>query len=216
MLCQNRFLIFPWVQVKNLGSKVLALSAKQVGDDWVRIHGYRPVLIETFVDTSQFSGASYRAANWQYLGETQGRGRDPKRESTKSPKAIFAYPLQSNWRQCLTEGHRAVELKKRYRNDLQSSRTRSVGDGFVSMWKEVVDILHDVAAEYDETWRVRKRVIDSLILMLLIFRLVTSKNSQSYGTTIDDLWDSCDKLGLALPQHHSIAPSSFLCGAQEA
>ena len=214
VLCQNRFLIFPWVQVKNLGSKVLALSAKQVGDDWVRIHGYRPVLIETFVDTSQFSGASYRAANWQYLGETQGRGRDPKRESTKPPKAIFAYPLQSNWRQCLTEGHRAVELKKRYRNDLQSSRTRSVGDGFVSMWKEVVDILHDVAAEYDETWRVRKRVIDSLILMLLIFRLVTSKNFQSYGTTIDDLWDSCDKLGLALPQHHSIAPSSF-CAARK-
>ena len=214
VLCQSRFLIFPWVRVENLGSKVLALSAKQVGDDWVRIHGYRPVLIETFVDTSKFSGASYRAANWQYLGETQGRGRDPKRESTRSPKAIFAYPLQSNWRQCLTQGHRAVELKKRYRNDLQSSRTRSVGDGFVSMWNQVVHILHDVAAQYDATWRVRKRVIDSLILMLLIFRLVTSKNSQSYGATIDDLWDSCDKLGLCLPQQNSIAPSSF-CAARK-
>ncbi len=214
VLCQNRFLIFPWVNVSNLGSKILSLASKQVGDDWVRIHGYRPVLLETFVDTTKFSGASYRAANWHYLGETQGRGRDPKHEQKKSRKAIFAYPLQSHWRQCLTEGHRGVELKKRYRNDLQSSRTRSVGDAFVAMWKEVVHILHEVAAQYDEKWRVRKRVIDSLILMLLIFRLVSSKNAQSYGTTIDDLWDSCDKLELSLPQKNSIAPSSF-CAARK-
>ena len=186
-------------------SAMRSLATKQVGDDWVRLHGYRPVLVETFVDTTTFSGASYRAANWHYLGDTQGRGHDPKHEQHKSRKAIFAYPLQADWRQCLTEGHRAVEVKKRYRNDLQSSRTRSVGDA----WEHVVEILHEVAAEYDEQWRVRKRVIDSLILMLLIFRLVSSKNAQSYGTTIDDLWDSCDRLRISLPQKSSIAPSSF-------
>lgn len=214
VLSQNRFLIFPWVNVPNLGSKILSLATRQVGDDWVRIHGYRPVLIETFIDTTKHSGASYQAANWRYLGETQGRGHDPKHEQKKSRKAIFVYPLQSDWRRCLTEGHRAVALKKRYRNDLQSSRTRSVGDTFVAMWKKVVHILHGVAAQYDEKWRVRKRIIDSLILMLLIFRMVSSKNSQSYGTTIDDLWDSCDKLNLSLPQKNSIAPSSF-CAARK-
>ena len=213
VLYQNRFLIFPWVNVANLGSKILSLATKQVGDDWVRLHGYRPVLVETFVDTPTFSGASYRAANWHYLGDTQGRGHDPKHEQNKSRKAIFAYPLQADWRQCLTEGHRAVELKKRYRNDLQSSRTRSVGDAFVALWTEVTHILPEVAAQYDEQWRVRKRVIDSLILMLLIFRLVSSKNAQSYGTTIDDLWDSCDRLRISLPQKSSIAPSSF-CAAR--
>jgi hypothetical protein len=61
---------------------------------------------------------------------------------------------------------------------------------------------------------VRKRVIDSLILMLLIFRLVCSKNAQSYGTTIDALWDSCATLKLSLPQKNSIAPSSF-CAARQ-
>ena len=201
------------MNVANLGSKILSLAPKQVGDDWVRLHGYRPVVVETFVDTTTFSGASYRAANWHYLGDTQGRGHDPKHEQNKSRKAIVAYPLQADWRQCLTEGHRAVELKKRYRNDLQSSRTRSVGDAFVAMWTEVTHILPAVAAEYDEQWRVRKRVIDSLILMLLIFRLVSSKNAQSYGTTIDDLWDSCDRLRISLPQKSSIAPSSF-CAAR--
>lgn len=214
VLNQTRFLVFPWVNVANLASKVLSLSVKQVGDDWVHCHGYRPVLLETFVDTSKFSGSSYRAANWEYLGETKGRGSDPECASTRTPKSIFAYPLQSDWREQLTQGHRAVEIKKRYRNDLMASRTRTVGDGFVAMWKEVVDIFHDVAEEYDKRWRVRKRVLGSLLLMLLIFRLVTSKNSQGYGTTIDDLWDSCEKLDLPMPQENSVRASSF-CAARK-
>ena len=50
---------------------------------------------------------------------------------------------------------------------------------------------------------------------LLIFRLVCAKNAQSYGTTIDALWDSCEKLKLSLPQKHSIAPSSFCLARQK-
>lgn len=209
VLSQNRFLIFPWVKVPNLATKVLALSSKQVGDDWVRAYHYRPVLIETFVDTTRFSGASYRAANWHYLGETQGRGRGPEHKNEKSRKAIFVYPLQADWRQCLTQGHQPRVLKKRYRNDVRSSRTRTVGESFVKLWERVVHILHEVAQEYDGKWQVRKRVLNSLLLLLLIFRLVSSKNSQSYGTTIDELWDSCNKLDISLPQPASVAPSSF-------
>ena len=52
-----------------------------------------------------------------------------------------------------------------------------------------------------------------MLIILLIFRLVCSKNSQSYGTTIDELWDSCARLNLPLPQNGSIAPSSF-CAAR--
>src|SRR5438477_651916 len=100
VLSNDRFLIFPWVQVPNLASHALSLATQQIGDDWVRAFGYRPV------------------------------------------------------------------------------------------------------------------VIDTLMLMLLIFRLVCSKNTQSYGTTIDDLWDNCQKLNLALPQKNSIAPSSF-CAARQ-
>lgn len=214
VLSQNRFLIFPWVSVSNLGSKILSLATKQIGDDWVRIHGYRPVLVETFVDTTKFSGASYRAANWQYLGETQGRGHDPEHKHDKTRKAIFAYPLQLDWRQCLTEGRQARTLKQRYRNDVRSSRSRTVGDAFVKLWERVIDVLHELAEQYDDKWCVRKRVLNSMLLMLLIFRLVSSKNSQSYGTTIDELWDSCDKLGISLPQESSVAPSSF-CAARK-
>ena len=110
VLCQSRFLIFPWVNVPNLGSKVLSLATKRVGDDWVRAHGYRPVLVETFVDTTKFLGTSYRAANWRYLGETEGRGQDLN-GARKTQKAIFAYPLQANYRQCLTQGHPGSRTK---------------------------------------------------------------------------------------------------------
>jgi hypothetical protein len=210
VLSNDRFLIFPWVDVPNLASHVLSLATKQISDDWLEVYGYRPVLIETFVDSAHYTGTCYRAANWHYLGKTQGRGRfDPQHESQQTKKEIFVYPLQSDWRECLTTVHSATSLKKRYRNERRASQTGSVDDAFVALWKNVVHILRQVAQEFDEQWRVRKRVIDSTMLMLLIFRLVSSKNAQSYGTTIDDLWESCRRLKIALPQKRSIAASSF-------
>ena len=215
VLSNDRFLIFPWVQVPHLASHALSLATRQIGDDWLRAFGYRPVLIETFVDPTIFAGTCYRAANWQFLGLTQGRGRlAPDHHCHTTKKEIFVYPLQSDWQQQLTGTPRAVELQKRYRNDLQASHTRSIDDSFVSLWEKVAHIFQDVAADYDRKWRLRQRLIDTMMLMLLIFRLVCSKNTQSYGTTIDDLWDNCEKLKLALPQKSSIAPSSF-CAARQ-
>ncbi len=214
ILSNDRFVIFPWVTVPNLASHALSRATHKIADDWGGLHGYRPVLLETFVDPTRYAGTCYQAANWEYLGQTQGRGRDdPRHEGRETKKDIYVYPLRKDWRQCLTQGHRTADLKKRYRNDLASSHTRSVGDAFIAVWEHVVEVLHEVAAEYDAQWRVRKRIIDSMMLMLLIFRLVSSKNSQGYGTTIDDLWDSCDRLKISLPQKSSIAPSSF-CAAR--
>ena len=98
----SRFLIFPWVNVKNLASKALSLAIKQIQEDWLREYCYAPVLLETFVDTSQFAGTCYKASNWTYLGETKGRGRmDRKNEMQLSPKAIYMYPLQKDFKDCL-------------------------------------------------------------------------------------------------------------------
>jgi len=41
------FLILPWVAVKGLGNKILALSAKQMPPDWETRYGCRPMLLET-------------------------------------------------------------------------------------------------------------------------------------------------------------------------
>ena len=210
IISNNRFLIFPWVNVSNLASQALSLATKQIGADWLETHGYKPALIETFVDTTKYSGTCYQAANWQHIGKTKGRGRfAPTNECKQSIKDIYIYPIEPDWQHTLTNTKSSSSLKKKYRNDIQLSNTRSVGDDFVTLWEKVVTVINEIATQYDEQWQVRKRVINSMLLILLIFRLVCSKNAQSYGTTIDELWDSCDRLGLPLPQNGSIAASSF-------
>lgn len=101
----TRFLIFPWVQIRNLASKALSLAAKQVLVDWQERYGFKPVLLETFVDTGLYQGTCYKAANWIYLGETAGRGRmDRYTEFLSSPKQIYVYPLQSDFQAILQGG----------------------------------------------------------------------------------------------------------------
>lgn len=98
----SRFLIFPWVHIKNLASKALSIVAKQVQEDWLREYCYAPVLLETFVDLEHFRGTIYKAGNWKYLGETQGRGRmDRHTKRAVSKKAIFMYPLQDDFKAIL-------------------------------------------------------------------------------------------------------------------
>jgi len=97
----SRFLILPWVGVKNLASRVLALAVKTVPDDWQSCYGYRPVLLETLVDRKRFKGTCYKAANWIHVGKTTGRGRmdrDHIRHGA-AVKEIYVYPLSSRFRQ---------------------------------------------------------------------------------------------------------------------
>ncbi|MGI6449374.1 MAG: Druantia anti-phage system protein DruA [Desulfitobacteriia bacterium] len=98
----SRFLIFPWVHIRNLASKALSLAVKQIQQDWLREYCYAPVLLETFVDTDHFNGTCYKASNWIYLGETKGSGRTRVESEPLSKKMIFMYPLQEeNFKACL-------------------------------------------------------------------------------------------------------------------
>lgn len=99
-----RFLILPWIQSKNLASKILAMSIRQVQADWWKYYKLRPVLMETFVDTERFSGTCYKAANWIYVGKTKGRGKlGPSGKQSVPIKDIWLYPLDSNFRFILTK-----------------------------------------------------------------------------------------------------------------
>ena len=90
----SRFLILPWVRVKGLASKILSHCARQLPADWEKRYGYRPLLLETLVETERFRGTCYQAANWIHLGATQGRGRMDRYHETKgTPKMLFVYPL---------------------------------------------------------------------------------------------------------------------------
>jgi hypothetical protein len=98
----SRFLIFPWVGVKNLASHILGQVARRIKDDWQQRWGYSPVLMETFIDPEHFAGSCYKAANWQYLGMTTGQGLVRKGKCYRtSPKMLFVKPLAKDFRSLL-------------------------------------------------------------------------------------------------------------------
>ena len=110
------------------------LECRDTWIGWQQRHGYRPVLVETFVDLERYRATCYRAANWQFLGMTKGRkarGTAP----AKTPKGVYVYPLHPDWRTILLHGPGA-------------------------------------AGEYDRQWQQRQRVLNTLLVVLFVFRLV--------------------------------------------
>ena len=104
VVCNARFLILPWIHVHNLASKILSLAASQVRRDWAAVYGVEPVLLETFVDAKRFKGTCYKAAGWQCVGESKGRGRQDRDNAfALRRKRIFVLPLHDWFRQILTE-----------------------------------------------------------------------------------------------------------------
>jgi hypothetical protein len=100
-----RFLILPWVRCRNLASRVLGLISRRLADDWHARYAYRPVLLETFVEKPRFAGTCYKAANWLYLGDTQGRGKlDRLHRNAEPVKSVWIYPLVGDFRQRLCNG----------------------------------------------------------------------------------------------------------------
>ncbi|MDE0031409.1 MAG: IS4 family transposase [Deltaproteobacteria bacterium] len=97
-----RLLVRPGVECRNLASHVLGRAARAVGNDCEHLYGYRPWLLETFVDETHQTGASVRAANWVRVGETSGRGRqDRTHAASETRKAVYMYALEPAWRDTL-------------------------------------------------------------------------------------------------------------------
>ena len=102
----SRFLLLPWVKVKNLASAVLARGLERLVTDWRERYSVEPLLVETLVDARRYHGGSYRAANWLALGETTGRGRMDRhhRRENEAPKTVLVYPLVRDAQRRLREG----------------------------------------------------------------------------------------------------------------
>jgi len=99
VVCNSRFLILPQVKVSNLASHVLSLCVRRLPQDWLDRYGFLPVLLETFVERDRFQGTCYRAANWQYVGSTCGRGRQDRDRTHSVPiKDVYVFPLSKDAR----------------------------------------------------------------------------------------------------------------------
>lgn len=98
----TRFLILPWVKVKFLASKLLALNARRILADWMKVYNHPIYLLETFVEQERFKGTCYKAANWLCVGQTKGtakRGHDHLFHG--KIKDVYLYPLRKDFRKKL-------------------------------------------------------------------------------------------------------------------
>src|SRR6202158_6471999 len=87
----SRFLILPERSVPNLASKVLRLTLDRLATDWQSTYGHPVLVVETFVDVAQFSGAGFSGRGWSALGPTEGWGRRRRDYYVKhdQPKRLF-------------------------------------------------------------------------------------------------------------------------------
>ena len=100
----TRFLILPWVTVPHLASHLLGRMAAILSDDWQRMYSHPIYFAETFIDPSRFRGTCYRAANWQLLGLTTGRGKNDQTNKPNRPlKEILGLPLTPRFREYLSQ-----------------------------------------------------------------------------------------------------------------
>lgn len=101
VISQCRFCVA--VEAQNLASHVQGMLLRRVARDWAEVYGYEPVLAETYVDSERLQGTCYRAANWQLVGETSGRGRqDREHRASLNRKSVWVYPLDPEWREKLS------------------------------------------------------------------------------------------------------------------
>src|SRR5262249_39055565 len=103
IVSNGRFLMLPWVRVKKLASKILALAARQIPPDWESHYGYRPLLSEALVRGSLLRGTCSRAAKWIHVGKPTGRGPRAREHKPhgQAIKDIYVYPLVRDARQQL-------------------------------------------------------------------------------------------------------------------
>jgi hypothetical protein len=185
------------------------MACKRLPDDWKSLHGYKPLLLETFVDSSKFKGTCYRAANWEQVGKTDGAHKD-KNGVIKTVKEIYLYPLTKNCKSKLINGEKTPTKRKTI---TIVPVDYAANDSFVHLWQKSISAIGNICDDFDQKWRKRKRLINTLLLVLFIFRLVFSKNRQGYNITITELWNQCKSMGVDLPQQTPIAASAF-CAAR--
>jgi len=98
----SRFLILPWINMRNLASHVLSLNTKRLITDWEQQFNKRLWLLETFVDPSRYKGTSYKAANWKFVGKTNGFGKQGRGYVHHGAiKEVYVYVLEPRFREII-------------------------------------------------------------------------------------------------------------------
>jgi len=109
----SRFLILPERQrYPNLASRTLGLCLKRLSADWQAQWGHPVVLVESYVDESQYRGTCYRACGFQAAGFTAGYGRSSRDyyEEHGQPKQLYLRELRPRALGLLRQGRLPADL----------------------------------------------------------------------------------------------------------
>ncbi|MFT4729660.1 MAG: hypothetical protein ACI9UN_004178 [Granulosicoccus sp.] len=108
------------------------MACKQLAEDWQARYHIRPVLVETFVDSSKYKATCYRAANWQHLGESKGLAAT-KSTAGKTVKQIYVYSLTKKAKSLLINGPEVVRQKRNVKPERTHKPPKRLGptDPFV-------------------------------------------------------------------------------------
>ncbi len=100
----TRYLVLPWVTVKCLASKIMALNIKRISSDWLKVYNYPLYMLETFVEQDRFKGTCYKASNWIHVGETKGTSKKGHKHLKHGKiKDVYLYPLNKNFKRLLRD-----------------------------------------------------------------------------------------------------------------
>jgi hypothetical protein len=109
----SRFLVLPERQrYPNLASRVLALCLKRLSADWPAHWGNPVLLVESYVDESQYRGTCYRACGFVAVGLTAGYGRSSRDYYVEHgvPKQLYVRELRPRALGLLRQGRLPTEL----------------------------------------------------------------------------------------------------------
>jgi len=109
----SRFLVLPERQrYPNLASRVLALCLKRLNGDWQERWGHPVLLVESYVDESQYRGTCYRACGFEAVGLTAGFGRCSRDYYCEhgQPKQLYLRELRPRAMSLLRQGRLPSDL----------------------------------------------------------------------------------------------------------
>ena len=109
----SRFLVLPERQrYPNLASRVLGMTLRRLSADWQECWGHPVLVVESFVDESQYRGTCYRACGFEAVGATAGFGRASRDFylAHGQPKQLYLRELRSGARKKLRQARWPGEL----------------------------------------------------------------------------------------------------------
>jgi len=96
----------------NLASRVLGLCLRRLSADWQERWGHPVLVVESFVDESQYRGTCYKACGFEAVGATAGFGRASREfyHAHGVPKQLYLRALRPRARNRLRQARLPEEL----------------------------------------------------------------------------------------------------------